>query len=87
MTNQVTKDTKACPDCGANWDAGDVYETLRNSDLYKDETDEQVRESAAHYGWSETNKVRFSNLIGLYSIERDRTFSWQCPKCNHTWPR
>jgi hypothetical protein len=31
--------------------------------------------------------VRFSRVVGIYSLERDRTTHWLCPDCGGTWPR
>lgn len=29
----------------------------------------------------------FSNLIGVYDRDRDRTTEWLCPLCDARWPR
>lgn len=30
---------------------------------------------------------RFTRVIGLYDVDRDRTTQWACPDCGHRWPR
>lgn len=77
-----------CPHCGTDWDAGDIYEVLQKNPYYQDKTDEEVKIIAGYYGWSEENKIRFSNIIG---IEDPRIYDgvswWACPQCNTRWDR
>jgi len=28
---------------------------------------------------------RWSRVIGIYDMEKDRTVSWKCPDCSHEW--
>ncbi len=51
-----------------------------NADMRGDPIPEKDRE---RFG----NKTHFSRVIGIYSIERDRTTHWQCPDCGHEWER
>jgi heterodisulfide reductase subunit C len=34
-----------------------------------------------------TRPFFFSRRIGLYDVKADRTVSWKCPDCGHTWER
>lgn len=31
--------------------------------------------------------THFSRLVGVYSMEEDRTTHWECPDCKSTFPR
>lgn len=31
--------------------------------------------------------THFSRVIGIYSMDEDRTIAWQCPDCGQEWPR
>lgn len=33
------------------------------------------------------NATHFSKLIGIYSLEEDRTTHWMCPECETRWKR
>lgn len=77
---------KNCPKCGGLWDGGDIVETLSAHELYKGKTVEEIKEMAAMYGWSESDKKRFSNLIAV-DTGNDRTEYYQCPHCNAAWDR
>jgi hypothetical protein len=43
--------------------------------------DEYIKEGC--YG----DATHFSRVIGIYSIEEDRTVAWRCPDCEHEWER
>lgn len=36
-----------------------------------------------HYG----GQTRYTRVIALYDVDRDRTTQWACPDCGHRWPR
>lgn len=40
-------------------------------------------ESRHHYG----DATHFSRVIGVYDYDLDRTVAWECPDCQHQWPR
>lgn len=42
------------------------------------------KEHRIHYSKDVTH---FSRVIGIYSIQQDRTILWRCPDCSHTWGR
>lgn len=79
----------ACPECGANWDAGAIFDTLRLQDWCKDKTDAELHAYIeAHYG----PPYRFSRLVGVeYAYDHpqhyDGVSEWMCPDCKHRWPR
>jgi ribosomal protein L37AE/L43A len=74
-----------CPECGASWDAGAVYDGLRAHAAYADKTDDEVREIAAQYGDSDAH---FSRLIGVeIRGAYDGVLLWQCPDCQTQWRR
>jgi hypothetical protein len=76
-------DLENCPHCNCNLDGGDIFETLRSLDAYKNYSDIEVQTLAQNYGWTENNKIHFSLLIGI-----DRKY--QCPftimACTSTYP-
>lgn len=77
---------KNCPECGANWDNGDIFDVLQKKHL--NEPIEKVKEWASHYGWSEDNKVHFSKVIGLEIPGKyDGVSYWKCPECQMLWDR
>lgn len=66
-----------CPHCNSLLDDGDVYEHF----LEKYNDHEEALESAAFYGWSKEEPARFSRIVGVYCLERDRTTHFECPDC------
>jgi len=76
----MTEEIKSCPHCKVDFDGGDIYESLRAHHLYKDKTDEEVREIASNYGWSPETPRRFSRLITV-KIQGTRQQYYQCPDC------
>ena len=82
-----------CPKCDFNLDGGDIFEHFKemraNGDsYYKDKTDDEIRETAAMYGWSEETPKRFENIIGIEIRGKyDGVSYWKCPKCTTTWNR
>lgn len=30
--------------------------------------------------------AHFSRVIGIYSMDEDRTIAWKCPECDQRWP-
>lgn len=68
-----------CPHCENSWRGPDIYEELlRKSVLAVSIGD--AKKAAAMYGWTETDKKRFSNVI-TYELEIG-TFV-QCHSCGH----
>lgn len=74
---KVDSDAKAgacCPECGANWDGGDIYEHFlaakfnpyhKQHDHYKNRSLDEIKEAAGSYGWTEETPRRFSEVIGI----------------------
>jgi len=84
---------KQCPKCGEQWEGEDIYQHFlkrkQNGDkFYANKTDEEIREIAGHYGWSEENPKCFKHLIGIVDPRGyDGVSYWQCPSCKTTWNR
>ena len=74
---------KTCPRCNANFELQDIYEHFLKE--YNDP--KEALETAEMYGWTKDKPQRFSRIIGIYDINKDRTTHWQCPDCNYQWPR
>lgn len=69
-----------CPNCNADLNGGSIWEYF-----YKKEGDEKkADEIAAMYG-ADRNKGRWGREIGL--SDGDSVRQWQCPDCDHIWPR
>ena len=78
-----------CPVCEFGWDAGDMLETLSRLDVFKAKTQKEILQIAQEsYGYTETNKLRFSalNSIDLTGLKVGAGF-WQCPKCGSIWDK
>jgi hypothetical protein len=101
MVNHPTKEGDCCPECGAKWDGGDIYEHFLSAKFnpnheqhgyYENKSINEILDTASSYGWSETNKVRFGRVIGvelLYDDPRhyDGVSFWKCPSCEIAWNR
>ena len=74
--------SKRCPSCGSNLEGDLIWDTFY--DKTKDEA--EADRVAALYGATRT-EGRWGRAISLYSIERDCTYAFQCPDCNHEWIR
>lgn len=70
---------KKCPHCEEHLDIGDIYDCLKKK--HPQESDEKIREWAGNFGWSESNRVRFSNIVAVINPISDRMSHYQCPKC------
>ena len=68
-----------CPHCDHFLDRGDIYEVLK--EIYGED---KAKEWAPHYGWSIENPQRFSNILSVYDLEKDRTTHHMCPECKKT---
>ena len=81
--------TGLCPECGSNWDAGDIFDTLRPQNWCKDKSDDELRKFVKT---SYAPPYKFSRLIGVqlpydHPEHYDGVSYWQCPDCKHQWPR
>jgi hypothetical protein len=75
------------------WQGEDILEHFLQRKVdgdphYANKTNEEIKEVAGHYGWTEENPKCFSHLLG---IEDPRLYDgisfWQCPECKTTWDR
>jgi hypothetical protein len=75
-----------CPNCGTNWNGGDVYEKLSNMSCHSTKKPAELKTLAGYYGWTEDNKTDFSNLI---THELQGRHLLECPKitCGHIFDR
>jgi hypothetical protein len=78
-----------CPNCGTSWDAGDIFDVLRQQAVYCDRSDEQLRATVQKYY---SPPYKFSRIIGIeYAYDHpqhyDGVSEWQCPDCKYSWYR
>lgn len=77
-----------CPDCGQDWDGGDIREAMANLDVNNYVDASVIEKLASMYGWTPEERKRFTK-VKVYEIERfgaKFTF-WECPKCFHVLHR
>lgn len=75
-----------CPKCGAGWDAGDIFETLRKQDWWQNTMSEEQLKQYVKNCYSPP--YRFSRLIGIEDPTiYDGVSWWMCPDCKVTWKR
>lgn len=95
---KITLDDRGvCPECGADWDAGDIFERLKEMrahgrEFYANKTDEEIENIARQYGWAPGSPKHFSRLIGVelphgHPEHYDGVSFWQCPDCKTQWKR
>lgn len=76
-----------CPACGANWDGGGIFETLRPQEWCAKKSDEELQAYIDKY-YGTRHKQHFSRLIGVeIPGGYDGVSYWQCPDCKSKWPR
>lgn len=78
-----------CPECNADWSAGDIFDVLRPQDWCKDKSDDELR---AHIQECYSPPYKFSRIIGIelpydHPGHYDGVSYWQCPDCKHNFPR
>jgi hypothetical protein len=78
-----------CPECNADWDAGDIFTILRKQDWCKDKSDDALRR---YITTAYAPPYRFSRLVGIeYTLDHPKHYDgvseWMCPDCKHKWPR
>lgn len=82
-----------CPECGANWNNGDIVEVFKQmrdkgDDFWKNKTDEEIEKHANNYGWTREVPKSFSRLVGVeIRGYYDGVAYWECPDCKHRWHR
>jgi hypothetical protein len=81
--------TGCCPECGHNWDKGDVFEFVKESNPNLDD-DVILQNVKNNYGWTPENPRRFSHLVFIEPSDGDFDFDgsngyYQCPKCQIAW--
>lgn len=92
---------ECCPECGANWDGGDIYEYFLEAkfnpnhiqySVYKEKSLDEIKKVAQNYGWSDDSPTRFGKVIGIQLSYDDPNYYdgisyWQCPNCEVAWNR
>jgi len=77
-----------CPHCKINWDGGDIRDTLSMLDVNTHETKGEINKLAANYGWSETDKKRFTKAL-VYEFNMQPTdikvTFYECPECRNAF--
>ena len=91
------REQEKCPKCGAQWQGEDIFEYFmrvraEGDPFYGSKTEEEIREVAGNYGWSEENRICFTHLIGVeleynHPWHYDGVSYWQCHQCKTTWNR
>ncbi len=71
-----------CPNCKVDLSEEYIWDHF----FKKKGCENEATRIAEMYGASK-GKGKFSRKIGIYNLEEDRTFAWQCPDCNHRWER
>jgi len=46
-----------------------------------------IPQGSINKGYYRKGLTHFSKLLGYYDVNQDRTVSWHCPECAHSWPR
>lgn len=75
-----------CPHCNTNWDSGSIFDVLRPQAWCADKSDAELQ-AYIDTAYGTDRPQRFSRLIGISSLKYDRVVAWECPDCNHRWPR
>ena len=78
-----------CPACGANWDGGSIFDTLRQQDWCRDKSDVELQ---TYIEEAYSPPYRWSRLIGIelpydHPQHYDGISYWQCPDCKKQWAR
>lgn len=74
-----------CPECGANWDGGDIFDVLRPQSWCANMTDDELKQHISVYY---SPPYKFSRLIGIeYPGKYDGVWEYACPDCNARFPR
>jgi rubredoxin len=78
-----------CPECGADWDGGSIFNVWREMDVYKDLSDEELFEKMKE---CYSHPYRFSRLIGVeyaynHPARCDGVSEYRCPDCGARWGR
>jgi hypothetical protein len=73
-----------CPNCGSDWDGGDIFATLRAQEWTKNMSDKELQNLVSE---SYSTPRRFSRLIGVEVTDvYDGVAFWACPDCHAKWP-
>ena len=84
-----------CPECGINWDDGDIFEALVKQPwrrIFKDKNGQikykNEKELKKYIKELYAPPYRFSRLIDIRDSEIcDGVYRWQCPDCKTEWDR
>lgn len=65
----------SCPQCAESFVGEEIPRQYVAEGLYPEKCD----------GCAENS--HWANVMGVYSLEQDRTVGWKCPFCDHEWER
>ena len=92
-----TKEGDKCPECGGDWDGGDILDDLikhknEGHETFVDKSHEELIEYASSYGWTLETPRRWGRIIGMelsYDDPRhyDGVSFWMCTDCGIAWDR
>lgn len=73
-----------CPNCETNWSGEDIYQTMRNLNVFQNISDFELKKMAGYYGWTEEKPTKFSKAV-VYTIQD--TPYLVCPnmRCGHVF--
>ena len=66
-----------CPNCGLNFDGGDIKQEFISQGKSEEEAHKLVTEC---YGYG-PGRTQWSRKIGIYDVHKDRTVYEICPNC------
>ena len=74
-----------CPHCNANLDGELIIDTFLEQGK---DYDTALRYATMYSGWEQYGlENRWSNRIGIYCMDKDRTTHYKCPYCQKDWER
>jgi predicted RNA-binding Zn-ribbon protein involved in translation (DUF1610 family) len=95
----MPKEHGNCPNCGTDLNGGSIWQTGYSFALAgkhykqygvpadnKQEAERLADKYAEAYG-ATREKGQWGRAIGIYDMQKDRTVEYQCPDCEHRWPR
>lgn len=89
ITNTGAVETDVCPNCQSSWIGEDIFSVLRKQAWCASKNDDELRELVQN---SYSPPYVFKRVIGIeYAYgdyrHRDGVVAWQCPDCQHRFPR
>lgn len=76
-----------CPYCNSSWNGGDILSVLSKHNSYATYTPEEIFKMAESYGYTKSQPMYFSHLIGIEDLLSDRIGHYECPFCKCRFER